>query len=245
MVLCAGAACSSAATAVQPAPAAVDPQPAPALSRVEAQHIQPHFPGVTPVLLATVEPPATPAVVVWPLPVAGGLLTDARVFLVRRQTNAGAPGQDGEDAWLGPFEMSYWGLDRALGPNAGAHLSRPCGLPREQLSAHVAYWMDEAGKLVDPVGGGRWTVAHPGRLGEAYRALSMAFSAEAAVLDNVLLDLVFRHARGMLFTVDAVEGNLARITIMTEQGLQRARLPLERCNNGYVLAHPQHALVAR
>ncbi len=210
---------------------------APPLTGVDLLHVQPFFPGHTPVALATVEAPGTRAVLVWPLPAAGALLERDVVFLVRGSG-------EGSDGLLGPYEVPRSGLNRVLGDDVMARIQRPCGLTRAALAAHVAHWLEVFGALVEPTGLGGMSTFDPPRLGEAYRALAMAFSAEAAVLDDVVLDLAMRHAQSLPFTVEDVGEDTAAITIMTRMGLQRARLPLERCGDGVVLAHPQHAITA-
>jgi hypothetical protein len=209
-------------------PAAV----APATRDLPRERVEARFPGKTVGIAAEVELGDLRAAIVWPMLEGGGFVDDEIVAIAfARDGRRGRWRPHGEAITL----STKGGRDALRGLLGGEALvvDRRCGLEKESLAAHLNDQL-AAFKAAHARGDAPAAVL-------AYEELARAFSFELIAYDDVLPEWLIAATTDGGITLDLRPGDNGEwyaAEIQLGDQVERGRVPLVRCGDGWVLGKP-------
>jgi hypothetical protein len=190
--------------------------------------LQQKHPGALAGLVAEVARAERRAAILWPAFADGKPLDDDVVAWVFSRQGASGWGLVAE---VGPLrgEQASGRLAEALGGADGQRVVRPCGVPREELSAYLHTWgqafasAQAAGRLEEAV--------------SAYEKLSQAFAFPLVAFDDALPEMLLKGAFNQPWKLDlSVPGELVPVEMSLGERVQQGQALLRPCGAGLVIA---------
>jgi len=211
----------------------VDPAAAtPAARRLPRDRIEARFPGKTIGIAAEVELGDLRAAIVWPMLEGGGFVDDEIVAIAfTRDGPRGRWRPYGEAITLSSGDGRQ-ALRLLLGGEALV-VDRRCGIAKEALVDHLNAQL--AAFKVAYAGG------DPAAAVRAYEQLARAFSFELVAYDDVLPEWLIATTTDGGISLDLRPGDNGEwyaVEVHLGDQVERGRVPLVRCGDGWVLGRP-------